>query len=160
MSIPDLTTAEKVQVRLSTVGVNLRVDHLPAGGLAECISAASCDVAFYLSRYPLATLPTSDMVANWTADVAVWHLCGYRANPIPASVQKRYEMVLEQLKLVQDGKANIPDLNNAGSAPAIRNYAIRNDVYPSKVTITQTSNPKTNNGWPSNSDRREPPRYG
>ncbi|MEB3269967.1 MAG: hypothetical protein VKJ09_15610 [Leptolyngbya sp.] len=162
MAIPPLTTETKVRLRLSTYGVDLRIDHLPAGALTEVILAASCDVAVFLSRYPLAArgsepgLADSDVVASWAADVAVCHLCRLRGNPVPASLKERCEWVFEQLALVQAGKQNIPDLSNAAGTPAVVNYDVRDDLYPHKRRLAQRSIPGRPTGYPSYTDRREP----
>lgn len=157
MSIPSLTTETKVRIRLSTVGVDKRIDHLPAGALDDVISQASSDVAMFLGRYQISTLPSSDVVSNWTADVAVYHLCRIRANPIPTSVKDRFEWVMEQLALVQEGKKPIPDLDNSGSAPAIVNYSYQPDKNPKKRREETASYPSVPIGFPSYPDRRMPP---
>lgn len=169
MAIPALTTESKVRIRLSTLGVDLRVDHEPqpaSGIIADVIGRASSEAAGYLSRYPLEArdglpgLDDSGWVSDMVADIAIYHLCRYRANPFPASVKEIYENVLEMLKLVQAGKMNIPDLNNAAGAPAVVNYDIRDDVYPHKRRLARRSNPPTANGYPNYTDRREPRTYG
>ncbi len=92
MAIPDLTTANLLHVRLATVGVQLRSDHLPHGAVADCISQASCEAAMYLTRYPITPpagysgLADSEFVASLVADIALYHLCRMRANQVPASV--------------------------------------------------------------------------
>jgi len=165
MAIPALTTEIRVKQRLSTHGVNLRTDHFPAGALTECILSASCDVAAFLSRYPLQTangydgLDASDVVSTWTADVAVYHLCRLRANPIPDSVQARFDWIMERLQKIQDGEAVIPDIASSNTAPAVSNYQIDYGTYPSKRRSTRRSYPQRPTGWPSYTDRPEPPPY-
>lgn len=166
MAIAPLTTPDRVKLRLSAVGVGLRVDHFPVGALDEAILSASADVAVFLSRYPLATtgttpgLDSSTVVSTWTADVAVFLLCGYRANPVPASVKERYEWVMEQLAKVQAGQATVPDLQVTGSGPAVVNYVIAYDRWPNKLRSTLRSYPKRPDGYPSYTDRSEPDPYG
>lgn len=164
MAIPMLTTPERVKVRLSSVGVGLRIDHFPVGALDECILSASSDVAVFLSRYPLVSgespgLDSSDVVATWTADVAVFLLCGYRANPVPASVKARYEWVMDQLAKVQSGQATIPDLQVTGTGPAITNHTIDYSSWPSKRRSALRSHPRRPTGFPSYPDHREPPPF-
>lgn len=165
MAVPALTTAQKVHVRLSTAGVQLRTDHLPHGALADAIAQASSEAAAFLARYPLAGaagvpgLADSDVVAHWVADIAVFHLCRVRANPVPASVKERYEQVVGWLELVLAGKMNIPDLNNAGGQPSVVNHVIDYSAYPSKRRSGLRSNPRRVTGHPSYQDFREPPPF-
>lgn len=169
MAIPALTTESKVRIRLSTLGVNLRIDHDPqpaSGIMADVIGRASSEAAGYLSRYPLVArdglpgLGDSGWVSDMVADIAIYHLCRYRANPFPASVKEIYENVIDMLRLVQAGKMNVPDLSNAAGAPAIVNYGVRDDVYPHKRRLPSRSNPVAPTGFPSYPDRREPRPYG
>jgi phage gp36-like protein len=142
MSIPALTTEAKVRVRMSTVGVDKRVDHVPAGALADVIGRASSEAAGYLYRYPLEAvgsvpgLADSGWVSDMVADVAVYHLCRYRLNPIPVSAKDIYEQVIEMFKLVQAGKMQIPGLDNSASVPAIVNYDVQYDQNPRKQGVS------------------------
>lgn len=166
MAVPDLTTADKLHVRLSTPGVVLRSDHLPFGAVDDAISQASSEAATFLGRYPMTTaggvpgLDSSEVVANWVADLALYHLCRVRANPVPASVKERYEQVLEWLALVLAGKMTIPDLDNAGGKPSVVNHQINYDNYPSLRRAGLRSYPRRpGGGYPSYHDYREPPSY-
>lgn len=162
MTLPAFTTEAKVNLRLSKPGVSQRTDHATDGlVMADVISNATSDVGSFLcGRYAAADLAASTVVQDWTADVAVWHLCRVRANPIPASVQKRYEWVMERLEAVQEGKVTIPDIANPATAPAALNYREAFDQYPPKRRVGGRSEPRSaGTGYPQSPDYREPPRW-
>jgi phage gp36-like protein len=161
MAITSLTTADRIAARLSWSGVDARIDHAPPDVLADVILSASADVLSYLGRrYTNAQLAASEIVSTWTADVAVYHICRVRGNPVPASVQRRYDDLLKRLAQMEEGKGIIADVSNAGTAPAVVNHSVNYDVNPSKRRLTGLSEPKTVAGYPSYPDRREPPPFG
>lgn len=131
MATPDYTAEARVNRRVSQLGVELRTDHDPDGATQEAIASASADVAFYCWRYDPDALSRSDWVAKVATDLAVFHLCTLRLNPVPRAVELLYEAAIEQLTKVQDGKAPVPDAPaGRGAAPTVTNQRVVLDRYP------------------------------
>ncbi len=63
------------------------------------------------------------------------------------------------LKLIQAGKAVVPDLDNSGTRPSCVNHTIDYSAYPSKRRSVARSTPPRVTGYPSATDQTEPPRY-
>lgn len=77
--------------------------------------AASLIDGFLASRYSLPLTSIPSMVKSWAADITRWKLWDERA---PQEVQRRYEMAMEQLKLLAAGKMALPPLAN-GQKPEV-----------------------------------------
>jgi len=155
-NVTALTSSTQIAKRLSTTGVNLRTDHDPTGSLAEAITAASNDVAFHLaSRYPLASLATSDWVASKTTTIAIWYLCQWRNNAVPKSVQEMYEGVIKELQQVQSGKGNVPGLDSGKILPQVVTQRTAWDRFP-KERVVDSSSTGRGEGIIEYRDYREP----
>ena len=156
MSTTPFTTEAKLNQRLSSVGVALRIDHDPDNALTFSIESGTHDVHFYLQRYTVAQLATSEWVSRVATEYATYHLCLLRNNPVPAAVTatlKRYE---DMLRKIQEGKANVPDLSPGVNRPHVVKQRVQADLYPDLRT-TRDGTTGTPSGYSRYTDPYEPP---
>lgn len=135
------TTAEKIQRRMSTIAVDLRLDDLEDQAIEQTaaydqvIEDASVEVNGYcLTTYSAAALAASPWIEKKTRDIAIYFLCLRRLNKAPASVQAEYEKALADLERVQAGEIRIPDApQSRATVPVMSNQGVRLDPVPHTV---------------------------
>lgn len=147
------STRQKLENRLSQVGVDLRIDD-DISTATECLNEATIEVQGYCLRlYSNAQLLASDWVTLKTTDIATYFLCGRRGNDIPPSVQARYEKAIADLEKVQTSAMTIPDAaKSSASAPTLTNQRVRLWPIPHVVSTEHNST-----GNPSGYERSEDP---
>lgn len=142
---PVYTTREKLEKRMSAVGVDDRIDD-DLTSLTEVIADATVEVNGYcLTQYSATQLAASDWIQKKTLDVACFFLCLRRNNPPPQSVQFMYEKAIADLELVRAGSIRIPDAaTRKAAAPTLSNQRVNLWPHPHVVTIphSSTGNPE------------------
>lgn len=126
------TDAARVTRRVSTLGVDLRTDADPGGGMAEALESAAADVEFYcLLRYDAATLATSRWVQRVATDLAVYYLCLLRLGPVSKAVQEQADRAWADLEKVKADVWAIPGIPQGRSAaPTVTNFSVNGRRYP------------------------------
>ncbi len=147
--------------RLSQTAVNLRIDD-DASSIGPCQQEATNDIqAFCLPDYNANDLLSNANAAGWVndraIDLAAYYLCARRGNPVPASVEKRYERAMEMLRMVMDDQMYIPGIQRRHTdVPAWSNVRVWPSYEYKKIRVEmQTSEPTSPTGysqfvdWPS-----------
>ncbi len=97
---------------MSQAAIDLRTDDNPPSIWGNAAFRAVGDINLYLfRRYDPADLQTSYWITFSAALIAVWHLCGRRGNPKPASIKEDYKAKIEELKLIKNGDLDVPECN-------------------------------------------------
>jgi phage gp36-like protein len=124
-------TEDDLADRISFDGTNLRVDDNPPDILGNVINRASAEVRRYLlRRYSDANLAMSEWISMATADIACYLLCKRRANSVPSSIAEAYRQVIADLKYMQFGQLQVPDVAPiAQPIPTLTNIDMR--LWPS-----------------------------
>ncbi len=140
MPITTYCTQADVQARLSAVGVQLRLDDNPAD-ITNILESAAMDVNERAQlAYGVDRLATSDWVKFKARDLAVFHLCIRRNNPISKAVQFIYDSAIESLEKVLKGTLQIPDVAAPKEhAPVLSNMTVRPYPVPHPVAVPGTS---------------------
>jgi len=146
------TTSTKLQKRLSSTGVSLRLDD-DATAVTQVIEEATIEVNGYCQLlYPISELAASDWVCLKCTDIAMWFLCARRNNPVPQVVQDRYDKALADLERVRAGSLQIPDAGMSKAAvPVLSNQRVRLWPFPHVVTERSQST-GTPEGYTGNDD--------
>lgn len=115
------TTLARLQTRLSSLGVSLRIDDNFPTAVADVINDASDEIEAYASfSYSTLSLSTNSWIAKKATDIALVYLCQRRNNPVPNSVMANYDKAISDLEAVLAGSRQIPGAaRNKGAAPAI-----------------------------------------
>lgn len=145
-----------VQNRLSAEGVTLRTDDSPPTSYGEVITEASTEIDEYcLHRYTAANLAVSDWVRFRASVIAAVLLCERRGNPVPRSLEKRYDKLMERLEKVREGTLNIPDLAmRKEEVPVLSNVRIRLDPFP-RTVVENNRSTGTPEGYRQHADQTD-----
>lgn len=132
---PTYTTQTKIERRISSTGVSLRIDD-DANSLTSTIEDATTEVNGYCQLlYTTTALAASEWIAMKTTDIALYFLCMRRANPVPHSVQVRYDKAIADLEKVHSGVWLVPDAPTRQAAvPTLSNQRVRLQPIPRTVT--------------------------
>lgn len=155
MATTPLTTADQVDIRLSSIGVALRGDHAPTTAPTFAISRGSNDVRFYLQRYTLAQLVSSDWVKDVATEFAAYHLCILRNNPVPKVLMDSLAEYKKMLEAIMSGRVGVPDLSPGKSFPVIVHQRVAANLYPA-VRTTREGTTGTAAGYAPKTDPTEP----
>lgn len=139
------TTRAALDQHLSALGVDLYAGDAaegtaggPAGwdeAVAMAIERGSADVDYYCQRYSPVRLAAAPWVQSKALTIALWYLCGRRANERPKEVVEDYQEAVKQLTLVLEGKARVPGVpTGKGNVPSVTNQRVVLDRYPSLRT--------------------------
>lgn len=158
-------TQSDVEALLSIDGLAGRVDDLATGTInateqgyiASAINWATARVnQFCLGLYAAADLANSWIVNNWTVVLAARWLSCRRGNPPPGSFDDLYKEVLEDLKDVRAGRANLPDIGLRTAAwPAWSNvrvdclYSLRKIRVERPISERSATDYRQSVDWPS-----------
>lgn len=155
MATVPYSTLAKVQKRLSVDGTDDRIDD-DTDSINDCLLNATLEVQSYLlGLYSDAALRASEWVALRTTDLALWHVCARRANPVPGSVQACYDRAIADLVRFSTGHPQIPNTPMLRStAPVVTNQRVSLWPFPHLVNIPSQSTSKRE-GYPSNDDRTD-----
>jgi phage gp36-like protein len=128
-------TAGSLDNRLSREGVDFRTDDMPPDALGDVLEEASREIDEYaLLNYAEADLGASPVVAQWCTTIAAVHLCERRGNPVPGSLIRKYDKIIEKLEKVQTGALQIPEIPmRRTNVPQLSNHRIRLDPHPRSV---------------------------
>ncbi len=152
MSIPNSCSVDQVTNWISAVGAGLRIDHNPGAAMNQAIVFASADVAYYLSmRFPnLETLAENTWVQAVTTLRAVWYLCTWRLNAVPAWLQSQWDQYKLILVDIQMGKGNVPGLpiGTAKDRTPILVHTTNTLLGPSSLSVTYNGVPVRQNYGP------------
>lgn len=130
MSIPKLTSSDAMDRYLSAQGLVGFADHNDDGFdddgvIDECILYAS---GFLLSplvaRYPVASMASAIMIPELATVIACRTLCTRRGNPIPESLEMRYQEIVKKdglLDQIASGKLMLID-GNGNQVPGRGGY--------------------------------------
>ena len=129
---------------LSSGGVIAFADHdesgtSDAGVVDDCIVRASEEINLYCrQRYSEAGLLTSSLVTRWATILAACFVCELRGNPVPASLAKEADRLLEEiLPNILAGKMNLPGIAYANDLrPAVSNLTVDRRWRFSKIRRT------------------------
>lgn len=155
MATTPLTTAAQMDIRLSAIGVTLRADHAPSDAVTFAISRGSNDVRFYLQRYPLAQLASSDWVKDVATEFAAYHLCILRNNPVPKVLLDSLAEYKRMLEAIMSGRVGVPDLSPGKNFPVIVRQRAAPEMYPAVRTLRQGTTGRAE-GYVSRRDPTEP----
>lgn len=155
MATTPLTTADQVDIRLSSVGVALRGDHAPTTAPTFAISRGSNDVRFYLQRYTLAQLVSSDWVKDVATEFAAYHLCLLRNNPVPKVLLDSLAEYKKMLEAIMSGRVGVPDLSPGKNVPVVVRQTALPDRYPA-VRTSREGTTGTAEGYVTRRDPTEP----
>lgn len=141
------TTQAAIERLLSSQGVLDRSDHDEDGiadtGVVDDAIAESTGLIdlFCRGRYSAAGLATSEVIETWATSLAACALCETRGNPIPASLEKKCQWILEtMLPQIQSGKLNLPGLAFGNDLrPAMSNMTIDRRYARSKARVTRVN---------------------
>lgn len=159
MALTPLTTREYCNIRLSAAGVKLRTDHDPDGGFDFAIQRGTAQVLFYLTRYTVAQLVTSEWVKQAATEFAALALCRLRNNPVPKDLLASVEEWKAMLELIQSGRAGVPDLSPGKAQPQLITRKIVYGTSPSLRTV-KPGTTGTPEGYTSYKDPFQPDLYG
>lgn len=147
-------TEQDLQSLLSPDGEIGRLDDQNIGVvnqtyLTNAINWATERVNLYcLPRYNAIDLAQSWLVNNWAVICAAHWLSTRRGNPVPHSFDDLYEEAIEDMKLIQKGQAQIPNIGLRTSAwPAWSNvrvdvlYTLRKIRVERPISETKGTNP-------------------
>jgi phage gp36-like protein len=84
----------------------------------------------YLLNYAPAKLATSNLAFYLCTVIAVWLLCQRRFDEIPAPVQKLYDNAIAMLKMIRDGKMQLPRIPRRRQQHPKFSNVIYNPKYP------------------------------
>lgn len=146
------STRQKLENRLSQVGVDLRIDD-DISTATECLNEATIEVQGYCLRsYSDAQLLQSNWVKLKTTDIATYFLCTRRANDVPGSVKDRYDKAIADLEKVMMAAMTIPDAAQRGTnAPTLTNQRVRLWPIP-HIVSTDHNSTGTPTGYPRSED--------
>jgi phage gp36-like protein len=153
-------TLADLQNRLSDDGVNLRVDDKPTVTTAV-INRATTKLDGYLRpRYdPVTQLAASAWVTEACATVAAYYLCGRRANPVPATLRRDFEDLINpdgksgELQLIRRDQMNLPDVPmRKVEVPVLSQPRIRLDPFP-RTVIERNRSTGQAQGYTQHADR-------
>lgn len=127
-------TKEDLEALYSVDGILGRVDDTNSGTL-DATETGYLDKARYwatrkvdffcMARYADSALATSWVVNEWAIILACFWLSSRRANPVPNSILELYKEAMEELKSVQAGRFEIPDIGQRAAAfPAWSNVRV------------------------------------
>lgn len=144
---------------LSQEGIDLRLDDdmdelVSASELAylttQGISWATEQVESYVGKiYDVAQLATSWSVNEWTAILAARFLCSRRGNAVPASLEKRKEEVIQDLKEIASGERVIPKLQKRNADwPAWSSVTVDPTYLSRKIRIQRPESERTPPQYP------------
>lgn len=138
MAVTPYTTQAKLEQTLSASGVSLRTDDDATNSITQVIADASVEVNGYCQiRYTVAALSASNWIEKKTRDIALFHIAARRANPVPQSIQVKYEKALADLEKVQQGTFPLPDVAERKEAvPVLSNQRVRQSRVP--ITVVET----------------------
>lgn len=156
-------TQADVEDYLSAEGVDLRLDDdndslVSAGELARLtargLNVATARVKLYLQPvYDDADLATSWVVNEWATVVAARWLCGRRGNPVPGSVAKAYEEIIQEMQAVKARKLQLPDVGTRNPDwPAWSNVNVNWNYRFSKVRVEKNISEPTSTQYSQKQD--------
>jgi phage gp36-like protein len=159
MPLPPITTyctAADVRNRLSADGVALRTDDASPAALTDALESAAVEVNGYAEPfYEPAALALSNWVRFKARDIAVYLLCLRRNNPVPKSVQARYDKAIKDLEGVRAGWVVVPDAaQRRANTPVLSNMRVASYPVPHPVVVAGTSTGERE-GYVQNIDRMD-----
>lgn len=139
-------TEQDMASLLSDEGLTNFLDFNNEGGrfttaVTKCRTWGSSRVSFYCSRrYSQALLATSDWVNGHTITFAVYRAVSTMGNGPSATLQQAYDDAIEELKMIQAGKADIPDINvRTNRAPAMSNMRVVPGYTNSDIRVVEST---------------------
>ncbi len=123
-----------IQNRLSAAGVAARVDDTPPDALGDVIDEASREVDSNCQTRYGSNLQYSHIVKHWCTTIAATMLCERRGNPVPQSLARRYQKVMDEMDEVRLHGRNIPDIaERKAGVPQLSNMHAQLVPYPHSV---------------------------
>ena len=146
-------TPEDLALYAGDLAVELRTDDVEAAaGVAQAIERASADLEMYCFRYDPVSLAANAWAKSKCLTLALWFLCGRRLNGRPDAVAEEYAEAKEQLLLVQQGKARVPNApQGKGSVPTLTQQRVDLQRFPGLRTQRPLSTGKAE-GYPQRTD--------
>lgn len=146
-------TEEDLDALLSEAGTDNRVDDdansapasLEAGYLTKALYWATARVNMYaLGRYAASDLANSWVVNNWCVVLACHWLSCRRGNPPPGSFDQLKDEVMEDLKAIRAGEADLPEIGLRNAAwPAWSNVRVDCLYRLRKIRVEKPISEKT-----------------
>lgn len=148
-------TLQQIERRASAEAVELRTDD-DAGAINACIVEATIEVNGYCERgYSIVALAASNWASQRCLDIAMWFLCSRRLEPVPTTVQQRYDRALKELDEVSKGTRQISDApQRKAGIPRLSNQTVKRYPHPHIVTTRHNSTGKPS-GYIPPDDRRD-----
>lgn len=182
MSLPTLATVytseEEITDLLSAIGVNLRLDDdesvsdedidndddnetgidddEQARLTVNAIRFGTAKVNLYLlARYTAEQLETSVQVHAWATTIAVYWLCGRRANPRPQTVIDDYKEAIGEMTEVKDRDLALTDIGERQSdQPTLSNVTLDNRRTVKVIRVERPISTPNTGAIPSANDLR------
>lgn len=156
-------TEADIQALLGSDGTTARLDDddtgaqsaTEAGYLTTAIYWATDRCNFYLlSRYAAQYLAQSWLVNQWCVLCAAKWLSSRRGNPPPGSINELYEQAVEDMKLVHDGKYEVPGIGTRDAQwPFWSNVRVDAVYALRKIRVEKPISEKTATTYPQHPDR-------
>jgi hypothetical protein len=140
-------TQSDIERLLSSAGVLAFADHdedgvAEVGVVDDCIVRASEEINLYCrQRYSEAGLASSSLVTRWATILGACFVCELRGNPVPASLEKEANRLLETiLPNILAGTMSLPGIPFGNDLrPGMSNLAVDRRYRFSKVRRTGPS---------------------
>lgn len=131
------TTLTDIQNRLSAAGVAARVDDTPPDTLGDVLTEASREVDEHCQPRYGSNLPFSEIVHQWATTIAATMLCERRGNPVPNSLARRYQKVMDAMEAVRDHGRVIHDIaERKAGVPTMTN--VHTQLVPFPHTVVES----------------------
>lgn len=152
-------TASDVDARLGAAGADARTDDDPPVS-EDLLDEASALADEYLTRnHDMTNAGSNRWVKHAVANVAAVLYCERRGNPVPASLQAKFDRVMESLKAILAGGRSVPGLARKRTpAPTLSQPRIKLGPVPHTV-IERGRGPRGRNpvDYSQRVDRTETP---
>jgi hypothetical protein len=141
------------------LAVDLRTDDVPdlAAHLAAAVDHASGRIDFYCSRYAGAELAASRWVTGVAELIALRWLCLHRLNERPKVLEEEWAERKEELELIREGKATVPNAAATRRPLTVTNYGVDDRRWNGKVRVDANRSTGVPGDLPRRTDPTAPP---
>lgn len=142
-------TVRDIERFLSTAGVDSFADHdfdgyREAGVVDDAIQFAAAQIRNALcSRYESSSLVGNETVREWNMILAARRVCSSRANPIPDTVELRYQEAVEAMRMIGRGDGSLCGvLQKSTNVPTWSNLRVDRRYDRERIRVVkETSSP-------------------
>lgn len=142
---------------LSRDGVALSKDDYPPSDYGRALDKAGNQIEKFLyKRYDPDQLALSDLVRDWAAVIACYHLRTRRGNPVPPGLAALYEETIADLEEIKKAQNDIPHIApRCAAAPGLS--VKKPTLRPYPRTVVETSQGTKTGGIPAGPDQHRDP---